>query len=160
MKRTFLISGPVHSGKTTRLQNWIKMNSYHKIDGILAPILGGKKCLLHISSNEIRRLEFYDNDIKNSFTSIGNTFDAEVFSWANNKLLDLLNTKPEYIIIDEIGPLEIRGQGLEPAVSELLIKRRSELDNIIVVVRSTLMQEFMLHYNLDPAHFSLLNLGL
>jgi len=161
MKRTFLISGPVHSGKTTRLQSWVNMNSYHKIDGILAPVLGGKRNLLHISSNEMKRLEFSETEVRSTFTNIGKySFDSHVFEWANKKLMETLNTKPEYVVIDEIGPLELQGQGLEPAVSELLIKQREELDNIIVIVRSTLMQEFLLHYKLDPGDFSLMNLGL
>lgn len=161
MKRTFLISGPVHSGKTTRLQSWINMNSYHKIDGILAPVLGGIRYLLHIKSNEMRKLEVVENDVRSNFTTIGKyTFNNTVFDWANSKLMETFDTKPEYIIIDEIGPLELQGQGLEPAVSEILIKRRSELDNIIIVVRSSMMENFFMHYKLNPGDFSLMNPGV
>lgn len=161
MNRTFLISGPVHSGKTTRLQSWINLNNYNKVDGILAPVLGGKRYLLHISSNEMRKLELIENDTRSNFTNIGKyTFDNSVFEWANEKLMNLFNTLPEYVIIDEIGPLELQGQGLEPAVSELLVRRRAELQNIIVIVRSTLMEQFFMHYRLDPGDFSLMNLGI
>ena len=163
MNRTFLISGPVHSGKTSRLQNWIITNNYNKIDGILAPILGGKRYLLHIGSNEMRKLELIDSDSRGGggLTSIGNyNFDTSVFEWANAKLMDLLVSKPEYIIIDEIGPLELRGEGLEPAVTEILKTRRAEVENIIIVIRSTLMEQFLIKYKLNPSDFSLMNFGI
>ena len=46
-------------------------------------------------------------------------FDEEVFQWARHELEE--SERVDYLIIDEIGPLEIkRKQGLEPSFSQAL----------------------------------------
>merc|ERR1711879_543717 len=61
----------------------------------------------------------------------------------------------DWIFIDEIGPLELkRGEGLEPAVGELLrAGARGELgppqSRFLIVVRSSLRDEAVQTYGLD-----------
>ena len=47
----------------------------------------------------------------------GITVSVKMFSflWAQNALFNSLDKNLEWLIIDEIGPLELEGKGLEPA---------------------------------------------
>ena len=55
MNKIFLLSGSIHTGKTTRLTEWIKNKK--DVDGILQPVIDGKRHIKHISSGEIQLLE-------------------------------------------------------------------------------------------------------
>ncbi len=147
MNNNYILTGKTGIGKTTYLSNWIKDKS---TDGILAPIIKGKRHLQHISSNQIKLLEV-DNEIENKKTiSVGRyLLDEEIFEWAREKLLQSFKANPEYLIIDEIGPLELNNKGIEPAVSQIL----KSIDNqnkikFIFVVRENLIDSFLKHFNL------------
>ena len=46
--------------------------------------------------------------------------------------------KPGWLIIDEIGPLELRGEGFSEVLKEVLIRRK---ENILLVVREGLSKK-------------------
>ncbi len=148
MNQIYILSGKTGIGKTTYLASWIKDKN---VDGILAPVINGKRHLKHISSNQMKKLEV-DDDVENrKIVSVGRyLFDENIFDWAKEKLLESFNANPEWLIIDEIGPLELTGNGLEPAVSQIL----KSIDNqnkikIIFVVRENLIDKFFKHYKLN-----------
>jgi len=54
-------------------------------------------------------------------------------------------------VIDEIGPLELRGEGLEPAVSAVLAAESAAgalVANLVLVVREGLVDRVIEHYHL------------
>ena len=60
----------------------------------------------------------------------------------------------EWVVVDEVGPLEIRGGGgFEPAVSELITdyKAGSRKGKLLLVVRDTVLKEMQEHYGLEEA---------
>ena len=142
----YIVTGKIQSGKTTRLFEFIK--NHKSVDGILAPIVNGKRKLFHISSKELKELEVPYSD--NSTISVGKyNFLKEAFKWGNAKLLESFSNEPEWLIIDEIGKLELLGKGLEPAISEIfqsLIKNKTK---IILVIRDYLVDEVIQKYNLN-----------
>ena len=145
MNKILIYSGQIKSGKTTTLHEWAK--EQNNIDGILAPVINNKRHLLRIMTNEKKLLE--QNDFTDKIINIGKYyFSQSVFEWGQNQLLDSFNCKNEYIIIDEIGPLELRGEGLEPAVSKIISDKLNS-KKIILVVREKLVDEVIKHYKLD-----------
>jgi len=63
-------------------------------------------------------------------------------------LLNAIKKDLDWLVIDEIGPLELEGSGLEPAISEILKDRDSFNGEILCVVRDSIMERFLEHYKL------------
>ncbi len=144
----YIFSGPIHTGKTTKLEKWIIKNP--DVDGILMPVINGRRYLYFIAKGETHLLE---TEIENpeSFEQIGKyKFQIAIFQKAQNYLLGLIDHLPSWIVIDEIGFLELNKLGFEPAVSTLISKLNSVKDvNILLVVRDYLKDEVMDFYKLD-----------
>jgi nucleoside-triphosphatase THEP1 len=155
MKTINILTGPVQSGKTTRLIAWVK---YHrKCAGILSPVIHNQRFIYSILANDYRRLESIDNlAVDNEIVKIGKfSFLESTFQWARNELQIAMEKRPPYLVIDEIGPLELSGRGLEPMVTNILQNyERSEKRHLILVVRETLFDEVITHYNLQDLYLT------
>ena len=157
MKALFLYRGPVHSGKTSRLRSWVtNMNA----SGILAPIIAGKRYLLDIKTNEKRKLELNEGNRTEKVIEVGKyKFDQSVFEWGCEIILLAIKEKPEWIIIDEFGLLELNDLGLAKAIHAIINYRAENGDSkIIIVVRDSLIERFLNKYNLkesDVKRFSI-----
>jgi nucleoside-triphosphatase THEP1 len=148
MKKIHVLTGPVHTGKTTRLMQWA--SSQKNIDGIFQPIIDEKRFIYHIASRTLKMLESPLNSIDEKVIKIGNyRFSKDVFIWVQNVLLNSLDKNLEWLIIDEIGPLELEGKGLEPAVSIILNEDEKYEGNILCVVRDSMLDKFIEHYKLQ-----------
>lgn len=150
MSQISILTGPVKSGKTTRLANWIKQQD--DCAGILAPVQGGLRYLYAIHSQQSKLLEIKNRVIaENRIIRIGNfCFYREVFDWAQAELLIAFKRKPNWLIIDEIGPLEIDGTGLEPAVSKIIYElSRYDQPRLILVIREQLLATFFKSYRIN-----------
>jgi len=102
-RKIYIVTGPIQTGKTTRLFNFIKAKN--SVDGILAPVVNNKRALFHISTKQLKILEA-ENPGEKTIPVGKYNFLKEVFEWANKKLLKSFNAKPEWLIIDEVGKLE------------------------------------------------------
>jgi nucleoside-triphosphatase THEP1 len=151
MSSVYLLTGEIKSGKTTRLQKWAANNN---TDGILAPVIDGKRHLTRIRSGETKLLEYTGEDKTIELTKIGNyNFLTSVFEWGRKEMYDSFLEKPEWLIVDEIGPLELRGEGLEPVVSKILNENINSEMNILLVVRKSLLETVIEHYGLRARGF-------
>ena len=86
MKKINILTGPIQSGKTTRLIAWVK---YHRqCAGILSPIINKQRFIYSILSDDYRRLESIDNPIMRKDTiKIGKySFLQSTFQWARQEL--------------------------------------------------------------------------
>lgn len=154
MSNIFIYSGPVRSGKTTRIGQWVKSNPH--IDGILAPRIDGQRYVQRISSGVYRRIEISNPAANESIISIGHyRFSAAVFRWARKELLSCLQIPSlQWLVVDEIGPLELQGQGLEPAVSEILkCCREAPSFRLLLIIRQSLLAEAGAHYQWQAHEF-------
>ncbi|KAA3615094.1 MAG: hypothetical protein D8M58_11630 [Calditrichaeota bacterium] len=144
--KLFVLTGPIQTGKTTRLVEWQRNRS--DVDGILAPVIYGQRHLLHISSQEKRSLE--NPSKKKDQEKVGRfVFSKAVFKWAQEKLLNFNTLEYDWLIIDEIGPLELNRKGLEPSISSLLNKLATKDINILFVIREGLVEKVLEHYMID-----------
>jgi nucleoside-triphosphatase len=148
----YIFTGEIKSGKTTRLQKFISGNP--GTDGILAPVINGKKHLVRIKTNETKLLEHDGIDKSVTLTKIGSyDFIKSVFDWGQKELYDAYLQKPTWLIIDEIGPLELKGEALEPMVSKILSDEKRKEISIILVIRKTLIEKAIEHYKLHVNGF-------
>jgi nucleoside-triphosphatase THEP1 len=147
MKAVYLFTGPVKSGKSSKLFDWIKTKK--GVEGILSLMIDGKKHLYSISKKQGKCLEISSKKAIN----VGRyKFDPDVFKWANKELIEGIDKKPDFLIIDEIGPLEISKKGLEPAVSQVLNLANEMQDlTLVLVVRESMAKKIQDFYHLKYA---------
>jgi len=157
MNRIFLLSGPIHTGKTTRITDWIKDKD--DVDGILQPVIDGKRYIKHILSGEIRPLEIPPDTKQKNIIIIGNyRFDNDVFTWSRKELLLAYTKNPEWLIIDEVGKLEMDGKGLEPIISKILNELNDHKNiKLVFVVRDYLVPDFLSKYCLRKNDIQILD---
>lgn len=131
--------------------NWIATQS--SVAGILTPDINGKRKLYNISRDTYFDIQLPDD--ANEGARIGRfLFDENVFAKARDILKNSISEQPEWIVIDEIGRLEMdRKQGLEPALSELIdsIKNSNSQTKLLLVIRDYLLDEAKNHYGIEEA---------
>lgn len=148
MKAIHILSGPVQSGKTTNLKFWCSRRDDTK--GILAPVSEGRRFLFDISGRQSRPLQPEGESAEP--VRVGDyTFDNSVFAWGRDILEAALQEAPRWLVVDEIGPLELSGTGLEPAVSRIIAESAGKDIRLLLVVREKLLEKMILHYDLEPS---------
>jgi len=145
MKIIYILTGPIKSGKSSSLFDWVNENP--NATGLLSLLIEGKKYLYSISDKEKKCLETLN---KNGVKVGRYLFDPKVFYWAQQKLINELNNAKDILIIDEIGYLELKGEGLEPMLTKI-ITQTEEANNIklLLVVRKSLINQVIEHYKFN-----------
>jgi len=140
-----IFKGPVHSGKTFRLLNWA--DGLRSFDGIAAPLINESRYLLHISNRKKKLLQLPLKTQNLNTEKVGPyIFSKDTFAWGRKILLDCVDKNLDWLVIDEIGLLELDGRGLEPAVTEILNYGGCSIKNIVLVVRDKLVSRVIKHY--------------
>jgi nucleoside-triphosphatase THEP1 len=146
-KKIYLYSDKIKSGKTSRLLDWTKLHT--ETDGILAPLINNKRHLYRIKTNETHLLECDEIEKDSENLIIGNyIFRKDIFIWAQNELLNAYSSSPEWLLIDEIGFLELKNEGLEPSVTNILTEKNNCKTKIVLVVRDFLIDSVKNRYKL------------
>jgi len=144
----YILTGAIRSGKTTALLNWSK--NRNDVDGLLCPDnANGKRYFLKLKSKITFKLEAEAE--KEAIVAIGNfKFLQSAFSEANEYLaLETSKAEPKYLIIDEIGKLELKNEGLHVS-TEALSAQFGSKDNthLILVVRDYLLDAVLEYYGI------------
>ena len=151
----YILTGAIRSGKTTALLHWSK--SRNDVDGLLCPDdANGKRYFLKLKNKTIFKLEAEAET--EAIVTIGNfKFLRSAFNEANDYLiLEASKTEPKYLIIDEIGKIELKNEGLNVSTKALISQFKSN-DNthLILVVRDYLLDAVLEHYGITEC--SILN---
>jgi nucleoside-triphosphatase THEP1 len=129
-----ILSAPVGSGKTTSLLEWCAGRS--DVHGIITPLVDGRRVFINISTREQWLMEALEDAEEN--ISIGKyRFSSKGFA----KAISLIRESKQlrgWLVIDEIGPLELRGAGFHDVLREVLAERK---DKIVLVVREGLVEQ-------------------
>ena len=144
----YILTGAIRSGKTTALLHWSK--SRNDVDGLLCPDdANGKRYFLKLKNKTIFKLEAEAET--EAIVTIGNfKFLRSAFNEANDYLiLEASKTEPKYLIIDEIGKIELKNEGLNVSTKALISQFKSN-DNthLILVVRDYLLDAVLEHYGI------------
>lgn len=146
----YILSQPIQSGKTTLLQRWLKDQS--NVAGIITPDVNGRRKLFDIASRQYSALQLQDDS---EGLRIGRfVFDPEVFAEARQILTKASLGSYDWIVVDEIGRLEInQHKGLEPAVTAIInhFKTSSSETKLLLVIRDYLLEEALAHYDIVGA---------
>jgi nucleoside-triphosphatase THEP1 len=148
---------PVQSGKTTELTKWINSMPSGSVAGVLAPDDHDARWIQDISTGERHMLTADNTTPASRIVEIGRfRFDQASFRWAHRVLRAGFESVPDWLVFDEIGYLELQGQGLEPAVRRILNwNRRIASTKLLWVVRSELVVDVADYYGLssEEIHF-------
>lgn len=140
----FIFSDYIGAGKTTILKNWAANKP--NISGFLSVKIDDKRFFQNLETGEKKPME-----VENSDLQIGKfSFDPDVFLWAEKELLKQYRSNKEWLIIDEIGPLEIRkNQGFHALILKIIEEHSSSKPKIIFVVRDFMVAEFIDKYQIS-----------
>lgn len=146
MKKIHIITGNIRAGKTTFLKKYISKRK--SVEGILQPTVGEIRFFEDIKSKEQKKITAIQ-DSAESFRIGKFIFNLGAFTWAKEKLSEALSGDSEIIVIDEYGPLEFKGEGLEPIVSQIIFSIKNFVSRrIIIVIREPLLKDFLTKYGL------------
>lgn len=134
----FLLSGAIQTGKSEALLRWCE----HKdVGGFVTPTFLDKKILYNLLNG--KKTPFQTEKSENTI-AIGNYFlDKNAFIIANTIISEAIAIQKEWIVIDEIGKLELNDEGHHVALLELLYNYKG---NILLVVRDTLVEKVIEKY--------------
>ncbi|WGD33570.1 nucleoside-triphosphatase [Olleya sp. YS] len=145
----YIVTGAIRSGKTTALFKWC--NNRNDVDGLLCPdAKDGKRYFLKVKQKDRFTLEANNND--EDSIEIGHfKFLKSAFNEANTFLNSIASNKEnKYIVIDEIGKLELKNEGLHLSADTLISKfKLDENQHVILVVRDYLFDAVMKHYTIS-----------
>ncbi len=149
MAEIIIYSAPIHSGKTTRLKHWLLNKS--KVFGFLTPDENDLRVIVDLATqkNYSWQTKTFQNE---PTTEVGKYIFLNSGFDLMRQLLDAFETHPKGIfVIDEIGKLEIKGNGLEPELSNCLanFKERQDQSTMYIIVRDYLLEEVKLKYDLN-----------
>ena len=146
----YIFSVPVHSGKTTELLQ--RSNLQKNICGILMPDINGYRKILNINTKEIFDAACIDIiNTKEPLTSTGRFhFYTAAFEKANSMLQHALSQNPNWLVIDEAGKLELKGEGFYKSVVEAakMYGNKDKPGNLLIVVRDSLCAEVVSFFNI------------
>ena len=132
MQRVILLTGPTHSGKTGALSATVRQPG---VAGLLAPDVHYGRILEDLKSGEFERFQIHDDS--EPFVEIGPyRFREAAFEWANERLQKAVRSDAKVIVIDEVGPLEMRSAGLRPGLDVVLSRNKGAA---VLVVREKLV---------------------
>lgn len=142
----YIISDGIDTGKTTLLKNWAANKP--NVTGFLSIKIDGKRFFENLETQETRPMEVEGSDLQ-----IGRfSFDKEVFDWGEQELFKQYHSNKEWLIIDEIGPMEIRkDQGFHQLILKIIQEGPRSKPKIIFVVRDFMVAEFIEKYQFDDA---------
>lgn len=144
MNNIIILTGEIQTGKTTLLQQFCLQRN--DVAGILTPIVNGKRVFYDISGKHFFKMEAHNDEAQ---LAIGKyLFSAAAFTKASKVLYtESKRTDINYLVIDEIGPLEIKKlQGLYQLLKEITATTFNY--TLIIVVRQSLVNEVITTFNL------------
>jgi nucleoside-triphosphatase len=150
----YVFSRPVQSGKTTELLNW--SNNKKNIRGILMPDINGARKIFDVATKDFFDTECNNpENIKEPITSIGRFhFYTSSFEHANSIILAALAQKPDWLVIDEVGRLELEGKGFYTSIVQSLnvYNQPAYPFNLLITVRDSLLAEVISFFKINNCH--------
>lgn len=140
----YILTGPVHSGKTTLLKKLsceLKKQKV-KIDGFLSEvILKDHKVIGYDLFNlkEEKSLPFIRRTGEEEWEKVGSYFFVPESQTEANRII-LGGRDSDVLFVDEVGPLELAGKGFWPALKQVIFK---PLTKYLLVVRINILNDFL-----------------
>lgn len=148
----YILTGEIAEGKTTALQRWI--GARNDISGVLSPVLEGKRYFLDIATKELFPMEAENNETGalkiGRFSFSGNAFERAI------QIIRSSVGKSRWLVLDEVGPLELKGEGFSDVIRDILADQHKE-QKLLFVVRNSLRDDMIRYFNIDRSELIIIN---
>ena len=142
-----LVTAGKGEGKTSFVRAYVARiaQSGRSIGGVASPAVFENDHrvgydLINLSTGERQPLARLAGSTKSTLTVGVYRFDDAAVTAGNAAIVEAVRSGADVVAIDEVGPLEFRGQGWAPALETVLIGCRSAQE-LIMVIRPTLADE-------------------
>jgi nucleoside-triphosphatase THEP1 len=149
MSNIFIVTGPIGGGKTSRLLEWCKTKE--DVAGIATPIVENKRMFFDLKENELFKME-YDENEEEVFKIGKYVFGKNAFIKAIQVLKEGIASNPQWLVIDEIGPLELKGEGFSEILFHIL-KNSKRKYNLVLVIRDSKLEEGLKYFGIHDYQF-------
>jgi len=138
-------------------QKWV--NRKKNMQGVLAPDLDGYRYIMTLNDREFHKFQVEKEafDDSTNLVEVGRfCFLASTFDLAQKEIRNAWNNS-EWLVIDEVGKLEMMDRGLEPVVKETIdrYKYHEMSGKLLLVVRDYLLEDMLAKY--DIKNYKLIN---
>jgi nucleoside-triphosphatase THEP1 len=144
----YIFSGLIETGKSSTLLNWI--DSRTDAYGVLTPRnKQGNRYILNVKTKNKSPFQAKPSDAET--ISVGRYhFFKSAFETANSIIKNATNEEENgFIVIDELGKLELRSEGLHPSAQLVINKTRSHKTlHSILVIRHSLLNDIKNKYKI------------
>lgn len=143
----YIVSGSINTGKTSWLLK--EFNKYRSADGFACRKVrvNGEHIgyeLVHLKTGEvcqfIRKIDYIPRDWNEAFRlGIHYSFNREGLAFAKKIANDALSSNADCFFLDEVGHLELKGQGFADILKSMLM---AGID-MVIVVREALVEKIV-----------------
>ncbi|RYY90981.1 MAG: hypothetical protein EOO15_00085 [Chitinophagaceae bacterium] len=140
-----IFSRPIRSGKTTELATWCSGRA--GVQGVLMPDRAGKRFFRDLVSGNEWLAEASDDE---KALAAGRFLFSEAAFRKTCKHV-ALGMGAHWLIIDEIGRLELRGEGFADILRNILEEPGWAPQNLLLVVRDSLLADVIRTFELQRA---------
>lgn len=149
--RIYILSAPIQTGKTTSLRHWLK--TQNNVLGILTPDIADKRMIFDISNKHCFPLEC-TADEKEAIKIGRFSFAANAFEQARQILQNACAAQPNWLVVDEIGKLELEQNiGLAPDITQIIkyYQKHDDKGKLLLIIRDYLLDQAIANYKLQGA---------
>ncbi|MEO5564655.1 MAG: nucleoside-triphosphatase [Chitinophagaceae bacterium] len=145
-RQIVILTAPVQTGKTTALVIWSQERT--DVTGILSPVIDGKRFFMNAKSREVFAMEATPGE--SAVLIVGKfAFSKKGFEKATQVIYTGM-TKQGWLVIDEIGPMELNNEGFCEVLKKVLAEGY-EKQTILLVVREGLANEVKKVFGINNA---------
>jgi len=146
-----LVTGESGSGKTSWCREYIdrRRKSGSTVGGILSPAIEeqgqrvGSNALDLLTGQDVPFAQLSHHNSFEGGEKVGDyTISRDGILFACDAIERAVKSRCDLVVIDEVGPLELQGKGLMPAVESAL----ASAINVLIVVRSSLREALQKHF--------------
>lgn len=140
----FVLTGPVHSGKTTVLRNVVQelRRQNYRIGGFFCESIRKNEEIVGydlLDIKEGRSVPLIRREGEEDWQRIGDYFFIPEGLAQAEKII-LQEKDADILVVDEVGPLELSGEGFWPALKKVIF---DPLFHCLLVVRTKILGDFL-----------------
>ncbi len=148
--RLYILSKAIRSGKTSLLYKWAE--NRRDVAGILSPDADGLRMIYDLAAKEYFPFQVPQNTAFANIQQTGRfTFYQSAFDLAYTIIEQSFLKDPNWLIIDEVGPLELQKKGFHPILKQIIpaYLAGTKKGNLTLVIREGLVQEVCGFYGIE-----------
>ena len=140
----FILTGPVHSGKTTLLKEVVRelKEKKYRIDGFLSEAVWTREETVGYDLFDLKKersIPLIRRTGEEEWQKIGSYFFIPQSLTEAEKII-LRGKEADILVVDEVGPLELSGRGFWPALKQVVFQ---PLTSYILVIRKNIIKDFL-----------------